>query len=401
MRAAIVVPGLSRLGGAERQAMLLAKGLHRRGWTITIVVLSGIGDEASAELYCTGIGFLDLRMRKGVADPRGWIRFARWLASWKPHVVHAHLPHATWMARWSRLALFGYALPRYALSRYVLPGYALIDTLHSSSTGSVGRHLGYHLSNWLAGTVTAVSQAVADTHCSAALVNPHKLRVIPNGVDTTALAPDRNVRKLVRARLGIGNNFLWIAAGRLAPVKNYPLLLRAMSLLPESANLLIAGEGPLRNELESLASELRIKNRVRFLGFVSGVTPYLQAADAAVLSSQWEGLPMNLLEAGACGLPCVATDVPGSREAVQDGETGFLATPENPLALAESMNRLMNVAPEIRQTMGSLARQRVVRLFDLDAVLNQWENLYFEKIGALREPSNTGLKSAPARASDC
>ena len=116
--AAIAIPGLNRIGGAERQAMLLAKGLRRRGWRVSVIALSGDGGEAAAELRACGVAFTSLEMRKGLADPRGWIRFHRWLKREQPDVLHAHLPHAAWLCRWSRLAA---AVP------------VVIDTLHSSA----------------------------------------------------------------------------------------------------------------------------------------------------------------------------------------------------------------------------------------------------------------------------
>ncbi|HMD76301.1 MAG TPA: glycosyltransferase, partial [Terracidiphilus sp.] len=101
---ALVIPGLDRIGGAERQVILLAKGLRRRGWRVSVVALSGAGGDVAAELIASGAVFLSLGMRKGLADPRGWIRFNGWLRRESPDVVHAHLPHAAWLARWSRLA---------------------------------------------------------------------------------------------------------------------------------------------------------------------------------------------------------------------------------------------------------------------------------------------------------
>jgi len=81
---ALVIPGLDRIGGAERQVILLAKGLRRRGWRVTVVALSGTGGDTAAELSAASIGFLTLRMRKGLADPCGWIRFNRWLRRESP-----------------------------------------------------------------------------------------------------------------------------------------------------------------------------------------------------------------------------------------------------------------------------------------------------------------------------
>ena len=357
---ALIVPGLDRLAGAERQAMLIAKGLRRRGWRVSVVALSGSG-ACAAELAETGIAFCSLAMRKGLADPRGWLRFRRWLRSERPDIVHAHLPHAAWLARWSRL---------------FAPIPALIDTVHSSSTGGPGRRCGYRLSDWLANCVTAVSHAAANSHLRARMVSRDKLVILPNGVDVEAWQPDPTARTTVRRELGLKDEFVWLAAGRLEPVKDYPTLLQALTGVPRPAQLLIAGSGCQRDELVSLCARLGLEERVRFLGFQVDLGRWMQAVDGFVLSSLWEGLPTSLLEAGACGLPAVATDVPGTREAIVDGESGCLAPPGDPPALAKAMNSLVESSPETRQAMGARARQRVSEHFNMESVLNQWEQLY-------------------------
>ena len=360
---ALVIPGLDRIGGAERQVILLAKGLRQRGWRVSVVALSGTGGDAASELIAAGAAFLSLDMRKGLADPRGWIRFNRWLRRESPDVVHAHLPHAAWLARWSRLAA---------------PVRVVVDTLHSSSTGTLGRRLGYRWSGWLANRVTAVSRAVAEAHRSAAMAGEDKLTVLPNGVDMEAWRPDATVRTAVRRELGLHEEFLWFAAGRLDPVKDYPTLLWAMVEVPESARLVIAGSGPFESELRRLSREFGLERRVRFLGFEPDVRRWMLAADGFVLSSRWEGLPMGLLEAAACALPAVATDVPGTREVIADGQTGWLTPHGNAAALGAAMTRMMRTLSEERKAMGERARQRVIERFSLEAVLDRWEALYAE-----------------------
>ena len=364
---AFVIPGIDRISGAERQVILLAKGLHKRGWHVSVVALSGNGGEAATGLISAGVNYFTLEMRKGLADPRGWLRFNRWLKRESPDVVHAHLPHAAWLSRWSRLAA---------------PVRVLVDTLHSSSTGTIGRHLGYRCSDWLANDVTAVSHAVASAHLSARMAS--KITVIPNGVDVEEWRPDPEVRATVRRELNLNHEFIWFAAGRLDPVKDNPTLLRAIAQLSQAASLVIAGAGPLKNGLLSLSKSLGIEARVRFLGFEPNVRRWMQAADGFVLSSLWEGLPMALLEAAACGLPAVATDVPGTREVLQDEETGRLAPGGNPDKLAESMSMMMEASQEARIVMGKRARQNVIDRFSLGAVLYRWEALYRELL--LRNP---------------
>ena len=356
---AFVIPGLDRIGGAERQVILLAHGLKKRGWRVSVVALSGTGGDAAADLTAVGITFLTLQMRKGLADPRGWIRFHHWLRQEAPDVVHAHLPHAAWLARWSRLAA---------------PVRVVIDTLHSSHTGTFGRRIGYRLSGWLPDEVTAVSHAVADSHMACKMAQ--RITVLPNGVDTDAWQPDSAVRASLRRDLSLHDKFLWFAAGRLDPVKDYPTLLSAMARIRLTAHLVIAGGGPCERELRQQSAVLGLESRIRFLGFESDLRRWMQAADGFVLSSRWEGLPMALLEAAACELPTVATDVPGTREVVVAGHTGWLAPPGQPAVLAECMESVMRTSVDARKTMGQYARQRVFDLFSLEAVLNRWEALY-------------------------
>jgi glycosyltransferase involved in cell wall biosynthesis len=360
-RVAIVIPGLDRIGGAERQAMLLAKGMRLRSWQVDVVALSGIGGKAADELREAGVDFVTFKMRKGLADPRGWVRLNRWLRQERPDLVHAHLPHAAWMARWSRLAA---------------PAPVVIDTLHSSFAGGKGRRFGYRCSDWLTDQVTAVSQATAAAHLAAGMISPRRLTIVPNGIDVDAWRPDAGARGEMRRGLGIGGEFLWLAAGRLEEVKDFPTLLRAMARLPEHSHLVVLGDGPQKTALMQLAACIGLERRVHFTGFVPDVKRWMEAADGFVLSSRYEGLPMALLEAGACGVPAVATDVAGTREVIVNGENGLLAQAGNAEALADAMTMLIRMPAEQRCAMGERAREHVLENFSLDAVLDQWERLY-------------------------
>lgn len=376
---ALVIPGIDRIGGAEQQLLLLARGLHARGWRVGVVALTGSGGVSAQRLAEDGIGFTSLHMRKGLADPRGWLRFHRWLRAQQPAVVHAHLPHAVWLARWSRLAA---------------PVRVLVDTVHTSATGGLARRLGYRLSAWLPDRVTAVSQAVAQAWLSAGSVRASTLTILPNGVDTAFWKPDPAAWDAVRAAVlkedDAGNGFLFLAAGRLEPVKDYPTLLAAMAGLPDTARLVIAGSGPLENSLRDQARELQIEARVHFLGFEADLRRWMQAADAFVLASRWEGLPMGILEAAACALPCVATNVPGTWDAVVDSETGFLAPAGDAQALRLAMDRMISRTAEERASLGRRARQFVKERFSLDQVLDRWEGLYAELLERNGNPRRWG-----------
>lgn len=360
-RIAILIPTLDRMGGAERQVMLLAKGLAGRGRHVTAIVLSGSGGTAAEELCNAGVEFTSLRMRKGLADPRGWRLLHRWLVQNRPDVLHAHMPHAAWMTRWSRL---------------FAPRCVVVDTIHTSAIGTRGRQLGYRWSDWLTDQVTAVSEGAAGAYNAAGMVSAQHLATLPNGIDTKHWRPDAAMRLGMRERLGVTDEFLWVAAGRLEPVKDYPTLLRALKLLQKPLQLLIAGDGSMHGPLRKLAYELRVEHRVRFLGFKEDIHEWMQAADGVALASRWEGLPMALIEAGACGVPAVATDVAGSREAIVHGETGLLAKAGDAEAFANAMKELMDMPAETRRKIGERARQRVIERYGIESVLDRWEALY-------------------------
>ena len=374
-----LIPTIDHIGGAERQVILLANGLVKRDWQVTVVALSGTGEDTANQLVMAGINYLSLEMGNSLADPIGWILFHRWLKQTKPEVVHAHLPQAAFLMRWSRLAA---------------PVRVALNTLHTSSTGPIGRVLGYRYSDWLPDKVTAVSNAVADSYLSARMVTERRLTVVPNGVDVKEWQPDPAVRKAVRQELGLADDeFMWFAAGKLQPVKDYPVLFNAMAEVPGSAQLVIAGGGPLERELRHLADSLGIGERVRFLGFVPNIQRWMRAADGFVRSSRWEGLPMGLLEASACAVPSVATDVPGSWAIVVHGQSGFLTSAGDVKALAAAMTRMMQMPEEERNAMGQLAQRMATERYDIDHVLDRWEELYEELLERNPAPRRWGSKS--------
>ncbi|MFP5235622.1 MAG: glycosyltransferase [Acidobacteriota bacterium] len=358
---AFVIPGLDRIGGAERQVIALAAGLSRRGWTVTTIVLTGDGGAAREALRAMGVDFVSLRMRKGLGDPRGWWRMHGWLRTNRPDVVHAHLPHAIFLARWSRLAA---AVP------------VVVDTVHTSRTAAGGQRLGFRISRFLSDCSTAVSGSAARAWIGDGLISAAKSLVLPNGIDVDRWKPDAEARARMRAELGVGDGFVWLAAGRLEAVKNPAALLDAMALLPPSSRLYIAGSGPLEQALREQAAALELTERVQFLGFVQDLLPWMQAADGVALASRWEGLPLVLLEAAACGLPAVATDVAGSRDAIVEGKTGYLCTPGDAAALAAAMQHIERMREEDRAAMGARAQAHAQSAFSLTKILDQWEAVY-------------------------
>jgi GalNAc-alpha-(1->4)-GalNAc-alpha-(1->3)-diNAcBac-PP-undecaprenol alpha-1,4-N-acetyl-D-galactosaminyltransferase len=166
-----------------------------------------------------------------------------------------------------------------------------------------------------------------------------------------------------------------IAAGRLHPVKGFDLLITAFAQLRDKYpdwHLTILGEGPIRSELEDLRSRLKLTDRVHLPGQVQNVNAYLRQADIFVLSSRFEGFPMALCEAMACGLTVLATDcLSGPREIIEDGVNGILVPMEDVDALANGLDALMSDRAK-RQQLAQAAPQILDR-FGLEQVMNIWQ----------------------------
>ena len=155
-------------------------------------------------------------------------------------------------------------------------------------------------------------------------------------------------------------------------------MLEAMARQKEGI-LFVAGEGPDEARLRQLAGP-----NVRFLGARRDVPALMNACDGLVLSSDVEGLPMVLLEAGASGLPQVATQVGGVSEAIIHKRTGYLVPAGDAAALASAMEKLSAMPAEARAEMGQAAREYAMARFDLTTVASAWEDLYRETLKAAR-----------------
>lgn len=353
-------------GGAETQLVHLAIQLKARGWEVQVVSLTP--PKAYVEVLETaGISVSSLEILRKFPDPRPILRLARLIQICRPQIVHGFMVHANLLAR---------------LVRPIAPPIpVLICSARNTNEGGRFRELLYRLTDILSDFSTQVSQAGLERYVSVGAVPKHKICYIPNGVDTERFRPDTKSRKQFREALKVGSDFTWLAVGRFDIQKDYPNMLRAFARVAQERSdtmLIIVGDGPLRPEMEMLARDLGLKDRVRFLGIRRDIRELMNAADAYVMSSAWEGMANVLLEASAARLPIVATDVGGNREVVHDGETGFLVPLKEPNTLSESMIHLMDLSEGARWRMGIAGRQYIENNYSLDRVTDMWEGLYWK-----------------------
>jgi glycosyltransferase involved in cell wall biosynthesis len=187
-------------------------------------------------------------------------------------------------------------------------------------------------------------------------------------------------REIGRRTLGLDSEDLVIGTvGRLVAVKNQAMLLEALALVRAQGvrfKAVLAGEGPLLDDLQAQAARLGLSDRVLLAGNRRDVPDMLAAYDVFVLSSLSEGLSNVILEAMAAGLPVVATDVGGAGELVQPDRTGILVSSNDAEAMAAALLKLVR-SPETRLAMGGAARASAEH-FSLDAMIRQYERVYLE-----------------------
>jgi glycosyltransferase involved in cell wall biosynthesis len=207
-----------------------------------------------------------------------------------------------------------------------------------------------------------VADGWAASNLPAMLGQP--VHVVPKGVDARWFHPDG---PNVRARLGLGDRRIVLSVGRFVPIKNMALLVDAFARLRQldaAAHLLLVGEGPEQRALQQQTVRLGVADAVTFAGYIpqEQMAPYYRAADVFALASEFDNSPNVVLEAMACGLPVVSTDVGGVAEYVIDERGGSLIPRADATAMAHTLGRWLSDA-DVRHQASTFNRQRVLDRF--------------------------------------
>lgn len=358
------------LGGAEIQLTSLACGFAKRDWNVQVISMLPVDSPLVKQLVDCGVTVSSLEMRRGLPNPFAVLELRRRLGDYRTDVLHSHMVKANILgrigARWANVPV-------------------QISSAHNTIEGGRWVQWVYRLTDSMADLTTNVSKVAVERYVAIGAVPRDRIRLVRNGLLVESFTPDAGRRADYRRRLGLGSSFVWLAVGRLAPQKDYDNMLEAFARLQKKAQrmnswprLLIVGRGPLQEKLELQLENQDLGNSVRLLGERDDVPALMDASDAYVMSSAWEGAPMVLLEAAASRLPIVATDVGGNRELVDDGTMGIIVPPGDPIALGDAMMRIMTASDEERASMGEAGRHRVASEFDLEKILDHWEHLYVE-----------------------
>lgn len=360
MRIAYMLTSLGR-GGAERQVIALAERMSARGHQVALIVLK----PREAHEWPSSVEVISLGMRKSLAGISSGLGDAHhFLRNFQPDLVHSHTFPANMAAR--MLHMLGSAP-------------AVLSTIHNIYEGGWRRSALYGFTDGLAIHTTAVSQTVANRFIQIGAIPKRKCSIVLNGIDLIEFAADQTRRMAVRSQLDAQDRFIWLAAGRVVPAKDYPNLLNAFagvrSAYPQT-QLLIAGEAHPAEEkrIRELAARIGISDSLHWLGLRDDMSSLLDAADGFALSSAWEGMPLVVGEAMAMEKPVVATDVGGVSELV--GDAGLIVPAKDPGALADAMLRVMRMTQDRRDALGKAARERIRQHFDMNAKVEEWDALY-------------------------
>jgi glycosyltransferase involved in cell wall biosynthesis len=363
-------------GGAERVAFEFVKRLDAERFRRYLCVVHApppdrreAVDADMTELEGLGVEVLRLECRSLLSNV-AWARLYTLLRRESIGVLHSHMPRAS---------VPGTVIGRLARTPVIVSH----EHTWSFEGKPVRRFLDRNVVARGSDVVLAVSERDRQQMIEVERMPPDRITVLPNGIPSAS----ENGRS-VRSELGVPPDVDLIGAvGRLYAQKGYDDLIRAARMLKDSYagsfRCLIFGHGPEEGRLRALIDELDLVREVQLSGRRSDIAEVVRILDIAVLPSKYEGSPLAIIEYMAGAAPIVATAVGGVPELIHDGVHGLLVSPEDPRALADAMQRLLEDRALARR-LGDAARERQRANYDLDVVVRRLEDLYLELYAASR-----------------
>lgn len=356
-----IIPSLDR-AGAEKQMTLLACGLPREEFEVHVCALTRSGPlEADLRQAGAPVHRIGKRWR---ADVSAYWRLRRLIAELRPDLVHTWLFAAN---AYGRQAAFACRTPVVIAS----------ERCEDPWKGTLERLIDLYLAR-KTHRIVVNSLGVRDFYLRYGLP-AEKMVVIPNGVPPAQPSPVS--RQELLAELGLPEPcYLVGLIGRLWPQKRIKDAVWAADLLKvirDDVHLLIIGDGPQRDRLRRFRDQCQIQDKVHFLGHRDDVPRILPHLDVLWSTSAYEGQSNAIMEAMAACVPVVATNIPGTRELVEHGVSGFLFSVGDRASLARYTHKLLNDR-ELARRMGQAAQNRMLEQFSVETMLRRYAQLYRE-----------------------
>ena len=363
-RLLLIIPTLVR-GGAEKQFVMLATGLPRDEFDVHVCVLTHSGPLES-ELQRHHLPYRVIGKRWKI-DPLCYWRLRNHVKHLRPDIVHTWLFAANC---YGRQAAVGAGVP------HIIGGERSVDPWKADYELWIDRRLAARSDR-----IATNSPGVVDFYTSRGIPR-EKFVVIPNGVVMPAAAPMPREELLAELGLPAGTHLIG-AVGRLWPQKRQKDLIWAAELLKavrDDVHLLLIGDGPQRAQLERFVRQVDIGDRVHFMGARDDVASLMPHFACLWLASGYEGQSNAVMEAMAHGLPVVASDIPGTRDLVIDGETGYLVPVGDTAEFARKTNRLLDHG-DLAARLGAAGKDRVASHFTVEQMIAGHVQLYREVLG--------------------
>jgi len=354
-------------GGAERQLVALASGLHRRGWPVTVVCFYG-GGTFQKDLEAAGVPLIDLRKGGRWDVFRFSWRLWRVFRDADADIVHGYLTVANILTLLARVA---------HRRTKVIWGVrsSFIDREKRDWLARLSFRLSCRLARF-ANSIIVNSEAGA-THHTALGYPEASIRVVHNGIDTQRFRFDGEGRERMRRTWGIPDTSVLVGlVGRIDPMKDHPTFLQTAALLaardPCWRFVCVGGGKPdLVQAAKSQAERLGLNDRLVWAGPQDAMAAVYSALDIAVSTSYGEGFSNVIAEAMACGRPCVVTEVGDS--AAITGDSGLSVPPKNTAALCEAIERMRQKLTAEESALALNARSRIVERFGMDKLIDRTE----------------------------
>src|SRR5688500_1034422 len=387
------------IGGPALHVSYLARGLDERGYETTLVAGQVGPEEGSMEYAVREQGVEPLfvpALQRDIAvgaDLAAVRQLRRLIRDLRPDVLHTHTAKAGALGRVAAV-LAGSARPRVVVHTFhghVLRGY--FDRGRTSGFLTVERSLAR-----VTDRLVAVSPPVRDELVALGVAPAERFEVIRLGRELDRrVEASAGAREEQRRELGLADDAFLVAwLGRMTSIKRVDDLLRAFASVAAAeprAELVLAGDGPLRDELEKLAVSLGIADRAHFVGMQRDVGRLYAAADLVALCSANEGTPVSLIEALAAGKPVVSTDVGGVSDVVRSGTSGLLVPPNDIEALADAIVLLAR-DDDMRASFAAAAPADVRERYSVERLVDDVDELYKRLLA--REETRGFRKPTPA-----
>jgi len=346
-----VIPTLG-FGGAERLVLDLIKRFNKEKYDLRVVAMVRGG---GLEKAFRDIGVdLEIFYKKNKLGLGVFFKLLKYFKAEKPKIVHTHLFGAD---VWAGLAAYFSGVPH------------IIKTEHNLNiTEGAFKKFLKKISAFVFEKMVAVSPAVVEYMIDVEKMPKDKIKIIYNGIDIDRFKPKKSA--------GFSSPIVLVNVSRFEEQKGHKYLIEALQMLKSTDwQLWLIGDGSLRKKIEQQVEEAGLSDRVKFYGNREDVPNLLAKADVFVFSSLWEGLGLAVLEAGAVGLPVVATKVGGVKDVFKDNETAQLVEVKDSIALGKAISWVLE-HPDKASFMGQKAREMVQEKYSLERMTQEYEHLY-------------------------